>query len=108
MMWQAALVLATVSFLSGCLVTPEGETVEDLPAEGGNLWEAGLAGFYETPPHVRLRDAAERTVSVASPGDPRFVQFDLVMEGFMVAYEVPAAQLALMQDGHLIYASGYG
>lgn len=102
------LALALVSLLGGCLGSPAGDAGEGDATEQPNLWQRGLADVYATPPHVRVRDAAEREAGVAPPGDPRFAQFDLAMEAFMAAQGVPAAQLALMQDGRLAYASGYG
>lgn len=73
-----------------------------------NLWQKGLATHYETPPQARVRDAAQRNADVSPPGDPAFTQFDAAMSAFMTAQDVAAGQLAVMHDGRLIYASGYG
>lgn len=106
-MHRVALALA-FSIVCGCIATPEPENAQGPQQPGSNLWQEGLAEHYETPRHVRTRDAAQRNADVAPPADPGFAGFDAAIVGFMTAQDVAAGQLAVMHDGRLIYSSGYG
>lgn len=105
-------VLALVLFasvLAGCI---GGEDAANRSArsedENPNPWQSGLADHYPTPDFVEHRSADERRAELAPSGDPEFAAFDAEIEKWMAAHNVPAGQFALMKDGRLRYASGYG
>lgn len=107
MRWLVALVLITL-VLAGCTDSGTDRDMEEAPTANGNVWERGLADFYEAPPHARTANATERRADLAPPGDPGFAQFDATMQNFIDQYAIPAAQLGVMHNGQLIYTSGYG
>ena len=95
--------------IAGC-ATPDGrDAAGPQPTQPAlNMWGAGLADYYETPDIALTRSSDERRADVAPPGDPAYARFDQVMLSIMERYDVPAGSLALMHDGRLLYASGYG
>jgi len=47
-------------------------------------------------------------LSMTGQSVPELARFDQFMEGFMDQWEIPGAALALMKDGRLVFARGYG
>ncbi len=105
--------LAAALALTGCIGgegSLEGADTGDELDEGDplNPWQTGLDKEYPTPDGVEERSAEERKARVADPGDPQFASFDATMQAWMDTHDIPTGQLAIMKDGELRYASGYG
>lgn len=94
---------------AGCLEAPAETALEATSADAasGATWD-GLRTYVDTPDLAPRRSAAEREAAVVAPGDPRYAAFDALMTDFMASHEIPAATVAVLRDGHLRYAQGYG
>lgn len=90
---------------AGCLQGPA--PVED-PNALETLWQRGLADHIATPPIAERRSTADRWVAVSPPGSPEFAAFDELIAQVMRERGVPAGVFALMRDGQVRYANGYG
>ncbi len=104
--WLVAALL--IPAFAGCLGDNESPVNSFAPMDATNPWQQGLATWYPTPPHAEVRDAGARTADVAPPGSADWVAFDALMESFMEVHDTTAGSLAVMQDGNLLYTSGYG
>lgn len=91
------------SFQDSADTAPGADQATDL-----NPWQAGLDDDYPTPDVAKNRSRDERRSNVAEPGSEEFAAFDAKIRAWMETHNVSTGQLALMKDGKLRYARGYG
>lgn len=64
--------------------------------------------LFAGPVVLALMATPEARTAGEADGDDRFASFDREVETFMQARDVPGGALAVVKDGRLVYARGYG
>ena len=103
--WAVACILVATT-LAGC-TSPSPNPAGD---DGAHAQQFPLVLRDDTPTRddVLLDSRDERRSNLRAPGFPLYAPADAAMLAFMEDQEIGAGALAVIRDGKLLYANGYG